>query len=325
MERDINKLGKRIINGGEISFEEACALLSMTSEQDIDELVETAHEVFLAFQNKKADLCSLVNAKSGRCSEDCAFCAQSSHFNGAVNEYPLFDVDKIVQCAKEAEQSGAHRFCIVTSGKRLDSNDFNRVLDAFRAIREHTSLELDGSLGLLSDDEIKALREVGVTRINHNLETSERYFSNVCSTHTFRDRYKTIERLKQQGMQTCCGGIIGLGEAREDRVALAFSLKNLAVDCVPLNILNPRPGTPLEKRPRLTPQEIIKTIAIFRLILPRAIIKIAGGREVNLGEAQARALQAGANGIIIGGYLTTPGNSVKEDLGLIQSAGLEIK
>ena len=325
MEQDIKTLGEKIINGGEISFEEACALLSIENEHDVDTLVETAHKVFLTFQNRKADLCSLVNAKSGRCPEDCAFCAQSSHFNGAVDEYSLFNADKIVQCAKEAEQSGAHRFCIVTSGKRLDSEDFNKVLDAFRAIKENTSLELDGSLGILSNDEIQALRQIGVTRINHNLETSERFFSQICSTHTFRDRYKTVERLRQHGMQTCCGGIIGLGEEREDRVALAFSLKDLAVDCVPLNILNPRPGTPLENRCRLEPQEIIKTIAVFRLILPKAIIKIAGGREVNLGEAQVRALRAGANGIIIGGYLTTPGNSVKEDLGLIQSAGLEIK
>lgn len=325
MQQYIQDIGRRIINGGAISFDEAHTLISIEERKDYEALIEGAHKVFVHFCGNSCDLCSLVNAKSGLCAEDCAFCAQSIHFNTQAQEYALCTIDDIVARAREAAKMGAHRFCIVTSGGHLSADDFKKVLAAFQAIKEKTQLGLDGSLGILEDDEIEALKAVGVTRINHNLETSERFFPSICSTHTFRDRYTMAERLKRHGMEVCSGGIIGLGEERIDRVSLAFSLKALHVDCVPINILNPRAGTPLEKEEKLSVQEIITTIAVFRLILPRAVIKIAGGREVNLGTAQREALQAGANGIIIGGYLTTQGNPFKDDLALIHSAGLALK
>lgn len=325
MMQHIQDIGNRIINGGAISFDEAYALISLEKKSDYDALVDSAHKVFLHYCGNGCDLCSLVNAKSGLCAEDCAFCAQSIHFNTQAREYALCTIDDIVARAQEAEKMGAQRFCIVTSGGHLSTEDFKKIRAAFCAIKEKTHLGLDGSLGILQDDEIEALKEVGVNRINHNLETSERFFPSICLTHTFRDRYTMVERLKRHGMEVCSGGIIGLGEERIDRISLAFSLKALHVDCVPINILNPRPGTPLEKAEKLSVQEIITTIAVFRLILPRAVIKIAGGREVNLGNAQKEALQAGANGIIIGGYLVTQGSPFIDDLALIHSAGLVVK
>ncbi len=324
MKKYINDICERVIDGGEILFQEALKLICIEDGRDCDELEKAGHRVLHSFCGDKCDLCSLVNAKSGLCSEDCAFCAQSIHYESGVKEYPFLDCDEIVRRAKEVESMGAHRFCIVTSGKQLEGEDFKKVLDAFRAIKEKTNLKLDGSLGILDDERIQLLKDAGVTRINHNLETSERFFPSICSTHTFSDRYNTVKRLKQSGIEVCSGGIIGLGEELSDRISLAFSLKDLGAECVPVNILNPRPGTPLEGVEKLSAREIIKTIAVFRLILPRVVIKIAGGREVNLGDAQADALRSGANGIIIGGYLTTKGNAFEKDLALVHSAGLRV-
>ncbi|MBU1862446.1 MAG: biotin synthase BioB [Candidatus Omnitrophica bacterium] len=322
--KKIKAFGERIIQGGSITEGEALHLFSIEQNDELNSLIDTAHEVFLKKCSKRADLCSLINAKSGRCREDCSFCAQSGHYNVEVAEYPLLDVKKIVYQAIEAQAIGAHRFCIVTSGGRLSVEDFEKVLTAFKEIKKKTNLSLDGSLGVVGDSEIQKLKEIGVVRYNHNLETSEAFFPRICTTHTFRDRYETVSRLKRHGLEVCCGGVIGLGEGWEDRVSLAFSLKKLGVDCVPINILNPRPGTPLAGHEKLSVEEIIKTISIFRLILPTVVIKIAGGREVNLGDAQGLALRAGANGIIVGGYLTTAGNPVEKDLELIKAAGLEV-
>jgi biotin synthase len=313
-----------IKQGGDITFVEALELLSCEGQVEIAVLLNCARQVFLLFQKNTIDLCSLVNAKSGRCSENCAFCAQSCHWPTDVATYPLLDANALLEHALKAQEAGAQRFCIVTSGRSICSNDFEIVLEAFGKIKKNTDLNLDGSLGLLSDDQMKQLKEVGVSRINHNLETSREFFPNICTTHSFDDRYSMVKKLKASGFEVCSGGIIGLGENREDRVSLAFSLKELHVDCVPINILNPRPGTPLMSHQPLDHMEIIKTIAVFRLVIPRAVIKIAGGREINLANDQLLALKAGANGIIIGGYLTTQGNSVEEDWALIREAGFEL-
>ena len=324
MKNKIEKIKQRIIKGGAITEGEAREFNALCDGGDIQAFADAAGEIMRHFCGNRGDLCSLVNAKSGKCSEDCAFCAQSSHAQAGVKEYELLSVEELVCQAIEAEKMGTHRFCIVTSGKKLNEPDFEKVIEACKSIKEKTRLKLDGSLGFLSSGEIKKLHDAGVTKINHNLETSERFFPEICSTHTFSSRCETIKRLKAQGMKVCAGGIIGLGEMREDRVSMAFSLKELEVDSVPINILNPRAGTRLARAEKLSSQEIIKTISVFRFILPRITIKVAGGREVNLGEDQERALRAGANGIILGEYLTTAGNPVAEDIKLMNAAGFEI-
>jgi len=292
---------------------------------DILELAAVANRVREEFNGKEIDLCSLLNAKSGRCSEDCTFCAQSAHYKTEAPVYPLVDMDRMVEQAKEARKQETGRFCLITSGRDLNDKEFETILEALDRIREETSLDLDCSLGTLSQERAESLKKVGVTRYNHNIETAESHFPEICSTHSFRDRIKTIEVLKEQGFSICCGGIIGLGESPQQRLELAFSLRQLGIDCIPFNILNPRPGTPLEHSESIPPMEIIKTIALFRLILPRGTIKIAGGREANLRDLQSLALLAGANGLIVGNYLTTLGRNAEDDLTMIRDLGFKLK
>ncbi|MDD5086087.1 MAG: biotin synthase BioB [Candidatus Omnitrophica bacterium] len=321
----INFLKDAVLRGAPIGWEDALFLANIEEEEEILALAEAADEIRKHFCSDKIDLCSLINAKSGRCSEDCAFCAQSARHKTGAETYPLLDGKTIAEAAGEAERNGAHRFCIVTSGGSLSDAEFEKVIRAFLLIHKSTNLELDGSLGFLSDDRMRRLREAGVSRINHNLETSREYYPQIVKTHRFEDRVDTVKRLKNSGFEICSGGIIGMGESREDRLRLAFELRDLSSRCVPINILNARPGTPLENEPKLTPLEIIKTVACFRFILPEATIKLAGGREANLGQYQELALKAGANGIIIGGYLTTSGSPVEEDFALIERAGFTSK
>jgi biotin synthase len=235
------------------------------------------------------------------------------------------DRDRIVKEAKEAQKKGTGRFCLITSGRKLNDKEFETILNALGRIREETALDLDCSLGTLSEERAEALRKVGVTRYNHNLETAESHFSKICTTHSFQDRVQTITVLKDRRFSVCCGGIIGLGESPQQRLELAFSLRQLGIDCIPFNILNPRPGTPLERSESVLPMEVIKTIALFRLILPKGTIKIAGGREANLRDLQSLALLAGANGLILGNYLTTLGRSPEDDLAMIRDLGFILK
>jgi len=235
------------------------------------------------------------------------------------------DMNRIVEEAREAQRKGTGRFCLITSGRELNDKEFETILGALDRIRKETTLDLDCSLGTLSEERAESLKKVGVTRYNHNVETAESHFHKICSTHSFRDRVKTIEVLKELGFSICCGGIIGLGESPEQRLELAFSLRQLGIDCIPFNILNPRPGTPLEHSESIPPMEIIKTISLFRLVLPKGTIKIAGGREANLRDLQSLALLAGANGLIVGNYLTTPGRNAEDDLTMVRDVGFQIK
>jgi biotin synthase len=296
-----------------------------TKGPDLLDLAAVANRVREEFNGNEIDLCSLLSVKSGRCSEDCVFCAQSGHYKTEAPVYPLMDMNRIVAEAREAEKKGTGRFCLITSGRELNDKEFETILRALDRIRKETTLDLDCSLGTLSEERAEALRKVGVTRYNHNVETSESHFSQICSTHSFGDRVKTIEVLKDRGFSICCGGIIGLGESPPQRLELAFSLRQLGIDCIPFNILNPRPGTPLEHSESVPPIEIIKTIALFRLILPKGTLKIAGGREANLRDLQSLALLAGANGLILGNYLTTPGRSAEDDLAMVRDLGFKIK
>ena len=300
---------------------DAVRLISI-DDNDVLTLMDIANKVRIKFSKGPLDICALISAKSGRCREDCRFCAQSAHYDTGCEEHPLVDVGEMVARAQEAERSGAGRFCIVTSGRSVNRDEFLKIVEALALINKSTELRLDCSLGLIPVEWVDELKGAGVTRYNHNIESSREYFSSVCTTHGFEDRVETVKGIRERGMEACTGGIIGMGESREDRVDMAMDLKALGVECVPINILNPRAGTPLEGKEPLKPFDIIKTVAVFRLILPSATIKIAGGREGNLRDLQAMALMAGANGIIIGGYLTTKGRSVEDDMQMLKDLGL---
>ncbi|MGA2517569.1 MAG: biotin synthase BioB [Thermodesulfobacteriota bacterium] len=324
MRREIRKIGDKVLEGKDVSMKDVLPLLG-TNGPDVLDLAAAANRVREEFNGNKIDLCSLLSVKSGKCPEDCAFCAQSAHYKTEAPVYPLMDIQRIVEEAKEAQARGTGRFCLITSGREVSDKEFETILDALGRIRRETTLDLDCSLGTLSKERAESLRKVGVTRYNHNVETAESHFLQICTTHSFRDRVKTVEVLKGQGFSVCCGGIIGLGESLQQRLELAFSLKQLGIDCIPFNILNPRPGTPLENSEPIPPMEVIKTISLFRLVLPKGTIKIAGGREANLRDLQSLALLAGANGLIVGNYLTTPGRNAEDDLTMVKDLGFKLR
>ncbi|KXS43031.1 MAG: biotin synthetase [Candidatus Frackibacter sp. T328-2] len=321
----LEKLSEHVLAGGEINQEEAMALVKLEESKTM-KLLAAANEIKEKFIGKKVDLCSIVNAKSGSCLEDCTFCAQSAHHETGVNNYPLLDKKKVLARAKEVEKGGAEHFGLVTSGRGVVSDeDFNKIIEIISEIKEKTTLEVCASLGTLNESRANKLSKVGLKRYNHNLETSKSYFSKICTTHTYEERVKTVRFLKDKGIEVCCGGIIGLGESFTDRVELAFTLKELDVDSVPINILNPVSGTPLEDNEPLPPMESLKTTAIFRFILPKKIIKLCGGREENLRDLQSLSLLSGVNGLLIGDYLTTEGRAVEDDLQMIKDLGLNME
>lgn len=311
-----------VLAGKELGFEEAKSLLK-TARDELSYLMGAADTIRRRHCGDKMDLCFLVNAKSGLCPEDCKFCAQSSKYKTGCKVYPLLSIEEIVEAAKEAKRSGATNFCIVVSGRGPTRDEFTDIKNAIIKINKEVGIKVDCSLGALQLDMARELKNLGVDKYNHNLETSRNFYKNICTTHSYRKRWDMVSMLKDVGLSPCCGGIIGLGEAPDERIELMFSLKKLDIKCVPVNILNPRKGTPLENIEPLSPLEIIKTIAVFRLVLPDAIIKIAGGREHALRDLQAMAFMAGANGMIIGGYLTTKGRSVELDLQMVRDLGFK--
>ncbi|MCK8827448.1 biotin synthase BioB [Natroniella acetigena] len=314
---------QKVLAGVEIIKEEALGLVEL-EEGSTMELLAAANRIKNQFIGQKIDLCSIVNAKSGSCSEDCTFCSQSVHYDTPVTTYPLLEQDEVLERAKSMEESGAEHFGLVTSGRGVVSaQEFEELLETIRLIKEETTLEPCASLGTLDDERAKKLAQVGLKRYNHNLETSRSYFPKICTTHDYEERIKTVRVLKKWGVEVCCGGIIGLGESFADRIDLAFTLKELDVDSVPLNILNPVGGTPVEDNEPVSPMEALKTAAIFRFILPTKTIKLCGGREVNLRDLQSLSLLSGVNGLLVGNYLTTEGRSVEEDLQMIKDLGLQ--
>lgn len=305
-----------------ISFEEALDLARLHGPPQIMALVEWARSV-REEEGSHVDLCSIVNARSGGCSEDCAFCAQSGRHDTGVAEYSMMSPQEILRHARAAEEAGAHHFCIVTSGKALSKRDFETVLEAVRLIKENTSLERCASLGLLTPERAKALRDAGLDRFNHNLETARSHFRNIVTTHAFEDRVATVEALKEADIEACSGGILNVGETDRQRVELAFELKALKPDSVPINFLNPRPGTRLAHLNPMDPLDAVKWLAIFRLVMPDTILRLAGGRVENLGVLQECGFSAGVNGLLIGNYLTTVGPSPKDDLAMLKRLGLD--
>lgn len=306
-----------------ISYEQALACIEINDENEIHEMMATAGLLTRRLHGNRADLCGIVNAKSGLCPEDCAFCAQSVKFPTEVKRYPLLDAETIVSKAKTAKNRGAHEFCIVTSGRRLTDGEFKKLLEIVAAVRSAVPIQLDVSVGFLSYPQARQLKEAGIKRVNHNVQTSSFFYSRIATTHSYSDRTATLHAVKKAGLGICCGVILGMGESREDRVRAAFEIKQFAPECVPINLLDPRPGTPLEGQAPMDPVEILKTIAVFRLILPRTCLKLAGGRHVRLGSYQKLALQAGINGLILGEYLTTKGNSLAEDFENLRTLALE--
>jgi len=325
MKTFIQELKSRVLAGGEIGFEEALRLASIEDNETLQALLSAAHEITTRFCPSRPDLCSLVNAKSYLCSEDCGFCSQSSHYKTGVKRYPLMKPEAILAEAQKCEANGIQSFCIVTSGETLSDAEFEQVLAAFQLLSEKTKLRLDGSLGNLTAEQIAKLRKAGMRRFNHNLQCSREFYPRIVSTHSYDTRMETLAFLETNEVEVCSGGILGMGETREDRIKLAFELKPYDLHCLPVNILNPRPGTPLENREPINPAEVVKTIAIFRFIHPKANIKLAGGRELNLGVYfQEQALQGGANGFVVGGYLTTTGNPLEEDRQMLCRAGFDL-
>jgi biotin synthase len=310
----------RVLTGKDISFEDAERLLC---SNDIYTLAECANTVTRRFNGDIVDVETLINAKSGGCPEDCSFCAQSSSwYNTGINKYPLLPQETILEQAQKAKESGANSFCLVCAYRSPPEKEFEQICKTIIEIKKKVTIDVNVSLGFMTRERARRLKSVGVKRYNHNLETSESYFSEICKTHDFYDRVSTAKIVKEEGLELCCGGIIGMGESSRQRLELAFSIKSLQPNEVPINILIARKGTPLENLKPLDPMDAIKTIAVWRFIMPKTILKIAGGREIHLKDKERIALKAGANGIITGGYLTTGGNNSKRDIAMINEIGL---
>ena len=311
---------QKVLRGESITFKEAEGLLGTT---DIMMLADCANTITRTFNGDRVDVETLVNAKSGRCPEDCSFCAQSSFYDTGIKKYPLLSKEELVEKAAEAKQGGAKSFCLVCAYRGPPKRDFQQICEAIKEIRSKVQIEVNVSLGFVTLSMARRLKKLGVKRYNHNLEAAESYFSKICTTHHFTDRVNTAKIVKKAGLELCSGGIIGMGENSRQRLELAFSLASLSPEEVPVNILMGREGTPLESFKPIDPLEVIKTIAVWRFIMPKTILKIAGGREVHLKNEDKLALKAGANGIISGGYLTTGGNAVNEDIAMIKEIGLK--
>ncbi|MER0280758.1 biotin synthase BioB [Clostridioides difficile] len=325
MEKYIIKLKNKVLDGKEINYEEALSLISLdTNNKNIlDILLKSANEIREAFMGRRVDLCTIMNAKSGKCSEDCKFCAQSSHYKTGVDEYSLLEYNEILRRAKEMESKGVHRFSLVTSGKGMTGKEFNDILNIYEGLRENTNLKLCASLGIIDYEQAKKLKLVGVTTYHHNVETSKDNFDNICTTHTYQDRIRTIKEAKRAGLDVCVGGIIGMNESKEQRLQMAFEIRELNVKSIPINILNPIKNTPMEDYDILEPMEILKTTAVFRFIIPNVYIRYAGGR-LSLKGYDKIGFNGGVNSAIVGDYLTTVGNGIENDKKMIIEQGLEL-
>jgi len=306
-----------------LTYDEALAVAREPLDH-LPDLIALAHKVRLAYAGSEVELESLVNAKSGGCPEDCAFCSQSAHFRTDADVYPMLEVDEVLAAAHATRAAGATQLCIVVAVRGPDERLLAKVIAATKAVQDETGLEVAASLGILQPGQAERLAEAGVHRYNHNLETCRELFPTICSTHTWGERVATCRMATDAGMELCCGGIIGMGETLEQRVAFAFELAALEPCEVPVNFLNPRPGTPLGGQPLLSAREALQGLALFRLILPSAWIRLAGGRERVLGELQSMGLYAGANALIVGNYLTTSGRAPEEDVALLEALGMPI-
>jgi len=317
-------LNNEITAGLPVSEQDALRLNELAGTE-IYELVTLAGRVTRqSFSENKVDLCSIINARSGHCSEDCAFCAQSAHHNTSASNYPMYSPEEILRSAVKVEESGVRKFSMVTSGRGIADSDLEKMLETIVLLRRETSLSLCASLGIINEKQASMLAEAGLSTYHHNLEAAPGYFDKICTTHTYQERVQTILNARKAGLRVCAGGILGLGESPAHQVELAFELQKLQIDSVPLNFLNPIPGTPLQNKRAITPLEILRAIAVFRLVLPQSILRLCGGRKEGLRRLQPLAFLAGANGLMAGDYLTTSGELMQEDLRMLQDMGLAV-
>lgn len=318
-------LAEKVIQGAEVSREEALWLFELEHSADVFTLLAAANRIREHFKGNKVHLCSIVNVKAGGCSENCKFCAQSAAYQTESPRYGLVDIPPILNAAAEANQNGVTALGLVAAWKGLEEGPIlDQICQNLEELKASGKARPDASLGIIKNPRVaQRLREAGLECYNHNLESSRQFFGKVCTTHSYEDRVQTIQHLKAAGIKICSGGIIGMGETREDRCEMALALRDLRVNIVPINILNPIPGTPYANNPPLAPMEILKTIACFRFILPRQEIMIAGGRTVNLRDLQSMIFMAGASALMVGNYLTTLNQPVEKDLQMLRDLGLD--
>jgi len=326
--RTVDDAVERVLSGERLDRRDGLALVA----QPVDDLAPAADHVRAELGDNTVDACSIVNAKAGNCAEDCGFCAQSVHFDTGIETYGFLGPEKILEAAKRAEADGAQRFGIVVAEKGVSKeqrpDEWEEVLEAIRLVRDETEVEVDASLGILTEEEAQILAAEGLNHYNHNIETSPNFFPEIVDTHSFEDRVHTLEVAKEAGMDLCAGVILGMGESPTDRVDAAIALQDIGVSSLPVNILNPVAGTDLGEKlgdsADISTEEIIKTIAVYRLLHPEARVRLTGGREVNLEkEEQHLPFEAGADGILTGDYLTTSGQSPGDDIEVMEKAGME--
>ncbi len=323
MNHSLSDICDSVLQGVNIDLATASQLASM-KDADLWDLFAAANRVRERFRGRTVDICSIVNAKSGACTEDCAYCAQSTHHSTDAPVYPLISVDRMAEAAASARRNGANRFCIVTSGRGIESQeDLEIIAQGIRRVRQ-SGLSPCATLGTLSREQLAYLKDAGLHRYHHNIETSRNYFSRICTSHTFDERLEVLRNASSLGLSACSGGIVGMGETMEDRISMAFSLRELDVDSVPVNFLMPIPGTPLEHRAAIPPLEALHTIALFRFILPKREIRICGGRGSVLRKLHPLIFAAGADGFMIGNYLTRSGLDPEEDMAMLKDLELNI-
>ena len=289
----------------------------------LSQLSDAANEITRTFQGSKIDVEQLANIKKNYCSEDCTFCSQSAFFDTGIDKYQLMSAEEVVRQATDAKKAGAHSYCLVAAWREPSEEDFGKVCHIIEEVNEKVGISIECSLGFLTKQQAEKLKELGVIRYNHNLETSESKFPEICTTHTYQDRIDTLHTARKAGLELCTGGIIGMGETRDQREELVQAIGELNPEEVTVNLLVPFPGTPLELQTPLNLEEILRVFAVLRFLLPKSIIKISGGREVNLNDDGKELLLSGANGIISAGYLTLDGNTMQKDVKMIKEIDLE--
>ena len=319
----IKECQEKVFSGIGISSDDAEKLLN-TPEADLKELAKCANEITRDFNGKKVDVEQLNNIKKNACSEDCTFCGQSAFFDTGIETYQLPSPEEVIIKAQKAKDEGAESYCLVAAWREPSSRDFEKVCKIINQINDKVGISVECSLGFLTPEQAKKLKELKVKRYNHNLETAKSKFSEICTTHTYEDRLKTLGIARDAGLELCTGGIIGLGETRDQRLELAIELGRLYPEEVTINILVAMPGTPLELQTDLPNSEIVRMFSVIRFLLPESVIKISGGRESKLNDSGEELLQSGANGIITEGYLTMGGNEAKKDMKLIEKIGLQV-
>ena len=315
------EIAEKIIQGDRLKLSDD---LNFLLESQLEDLQEGAQLIQKNFRGNHIDLCTIINGKSGRCGENCKYCAQSACHKTGVEEYNFLPAEEILSAALANEKAGVNKFSIVTSGRALSGADFDKAIDAYKLLRENLKIDLCASHGILNAEQLKKLREVGVKNYHHNIETSRRFFPQICTSHTFDDRIKTIKLAQAAGLNVCSGGIIGMGETWQDRIEMAFELSELKINSIPLNALMAVKGTALENLPPLKPEEILRTVAIFRFINPAADIRLAAGRKI-LPDKGASAFLNGASASITGNMLTTSGTTIEGDLKILEQLGLTNK